>query len=152
MGQFERPRGRLNEEEVPQDLLCAENVKNEMENFSFNIDSIPSSKRLSDLYEDVLQRSNVINMEEKGSILISRNRIKLGLNYVQSISEKALELDNYYKEREILYQENAKQEEIVLRPAPITEIALLEKPAGDEAENNFYFGAQCQINREIRKL
>ena len=55
-GQFERPRGRLNEEEVPQDLLCAENVKNEMENFSFNIDSIPSSKRLSDLYEDVLQR------------------------------------------------------------------------------------------------
>ena len=91
-------------------------------------------------------------MENQGSILISRNRIKLELNYVQSISEKALELDNYYKEREILYQENAKQEEIVLRPAPITEIALLDKPAGDEAENNFYFGAQCQINREIRKL
>ena len=91
-------------------------------------------------------------MEKQDAVLISRNRIKLGLNYVQSISEKALELDNYYKEREILYQEYAKQEEIILRPAPITEIALLDKPAGDEAENDFYFGAQCQINREIRKL
>ena len=55
-GQFERPRGRLNDEEVPQDLLCAENVKNPMENFSFDIDSIPSSKRLSDFYEEILQR------------------------------------------------------------------------------------------------
>merc|ERR1719259_71941 len=48
MGQFERPRGRLNGEEVPQDLICAENVKNSMENFSFGNDSIISSKRLSD--------------------------------------------------------------------------------------------------------
>ena len=55
-GQFERPRGRLNEEEVPQDLICAENVKNSMENFSFGNDSIISSKRLSDCYEDVLER------------------------------------------------------------------------------------------------
>lgn len=55
-GQFERPRGRLNEEEVPQYLLCAENEKNPMENFSFDIDSISSSKRLSDFYEDILQR------------------------------------------------------------------------------------------------
>ena len=55
-GQFERPRGRLNEEEVPQDLICAENVKNPMENFSFDNDSIPSSKRLSDFYEYILQR------------------------------------------------------------------------------------------------
>ena len=36
----------------------------------------------------------MINMENQGSILISRiSRIKSGLNYVRSISEKALELD-----------------------------------------------------------
>ena len=55
-GQFERPKGRLDEEEVPQDTICAEKVKNSIENFSFNNDSIPFSKRLSDFYEAVLQR------------------------------------------------------------------------------------------------
>ena len=92
-------------------------------------------------------------MEKQYEILIDRiDRNKSGLNYVQSISENALELDNYYKEREILYQENAKQEEIVLRPAPITDLALLAKPPENDVENLFYFGAQCQINREIRRL
>ena len=92
-------------------------------------------------------------MEKQGSILIRRTSKKESwLKYVQSISEKSLELDNYYKEREILYQENDRQQEIVLRPDPLTEIALLGKPAENDSENIFYFGAQNQINREIRKL
>jgi len=92
-------------------------------------------------------------MEKQNEILINRiDRNKSGLNYVQSISENASELDNYYKEREILYQENAQQEEIVLRPAPITDLALLDKPPENDIENLFYFGVQCQFNREIRRL
>jgi len=156
LGQFEKPKGRLRaffEEEVPQDMICAEDVKNSTENFSFNNDLISSSRRLSEFYEDIIARLNVINMEQRDSILIERNPSAINmmsstLNYVQSISEKSLELDNYYKERELIYQENAEQEEIVLRPAPNPEIGLLEKPA----ENLFYFGAQFQIIREIRKL
>ena len=87
---------------------------------------------------------------KQGSILIRRTSKKESwLKYVQSISEKSLELDNYYKEREILYQENDRQQEIVLRPAPQTEIALLGKPAENDSENIFYLGAQNQINREF---
>ena len=56
-GNFKRPKGRLKEKEVPQDMICAEDAKNSVENFSFNNDSIlDSSKRLSRFYEDVMER------------------------------------------------------------------------------------------------
>ena len=62
----------------------------------------------------LFSRSNVINMKKQGSILIRRTSKKESwLKYVQSISEKSLELDNYYEERKIHFQKN-EEEEIVL--------------------------------------
>ena len=56
-GNFDRPKGRLKEKEAPQDMICAEDAKNSVENFSFNNDSmLDSSKRLSRFYEDVMER------------------------------------------------------------------------------------------------
>ena len=56
-GNFERPKGRLKEKEVPQDMICEEDAKNSVENFSFNNDSLlDSSKHLSRFYEDVMER------------------------------------------------------------------------------------------------
>ena len=57
-GNFERPKGRLKEKELPQDMICAEDAKHSsVENFSFNNDSmLDSSKRLSRFYEDVMER------------------------------------------------------------------------------------------------
>ena len=98
-------------------------------------------------------RANVISIDQQDSEVIRRNPSNSTyskLNYLESIIEKTSELENYYKEREVIYKEIAQQEEIVLQPVPISEG---ETPELDgPAENLFYFAPESQINREIRKL
>ena len=81
---------------------------------------------------------------------IPRSTYHSKLNYEKSISEKSAELEHFYRERELIYEENARQEEIVLRPVAIPEdqTSALDEPF----ESLFYFAPESQINREIRKL
>jgi len=92
-GQFERPRGRLNEEEVPQDLICAENVKNSMENFSLDNNSILSSKRLSDCYEDVLER--FVNVKISGQSKCELHFECLNQGSASFLSQGSWEIDKF---------------------------------------------------------
>ena len=92
-------------------------------------------------------------MDLQGNELIRRipsSTYHSKLNYEKSISEKSAELEHFYRERELIYEENARQEEIVLRPVAIPEdqTSALDEPF----ESLFYFAPESQINREIRKL
>ena len=92
-------------------------------------------------------------MDLQGNELIRRipsSTYHSRLSYEKSISEKSAELEYFYRERKLIYEENARQEEIVLRPVAIPEdqTSALDEPF----ESLFYFAPESQINREIRKL